>query len=60
MPQELVLFLRQFEKPHAQPLELSAEPLEVRRSLDANRPGESTFAELVDGAVDLRDRSRDE
>ena len=34
-----------------------AETLEVRRALDANRLGEAALAELVNGPVDLRNRS---
>ena len=58
--QESILFLREIEQPHPQPLELRREPLQVRRAADGDRPREGAAAELVDGAVDGADRPAEE
>ena len=51
---------RDLREPHAQPFELAAQRLEVRRPLHRDRVVEPAVADVADGLVDLADRPRQE
>jgi len=57
MPQELVLFLREFQKANSQPVKLTAQALQISRTLDSDGFREAAFAKLSDRRIDLPDRA---
>src|SRR6185369_17372581 len=58
--QKLVLLVGRFFEPMPQPLELTAQRLDVVRAADGDRPAEVAFSELANRAVDLAHRPADE